>query len=62
MHGVTIANKSIGLSWWVISGTAILAWLVSLVIREGSGHDIVLLDDDSFYDGEIIASGKDEKV
>ncbi|KAI1363333.1 major facilitator superfamily domain-containing protein [Xylaria arbuscula] len=60
LHGIAIANKSIGLSWWVISGTAILAWLVSLVIREGSGHEILLFGEDNFYDDETSASGRDK--
>ncbi|TGJ82641.1 hypothetical protein E0Z10_g6144 [Xylaria hypoxylon] len=60
LHEVAIANGIIGLSWWVISGTALLAWLVSLVIREGSGHEIVLPGEDSFYDGEMKAPGSDQ--
>ncbi|KAI0975547.1 major facilitator superfamily domain-containing protein [Xylaria arbuscula] len=60
VHGVAIANKAIGLSWWMVSGTALLSWLVSLVIREGSGHEIVLLGEDSLYEGEMKASGSDQ--
>ncbi|KAI0910124.1 major facilitator superfamily domain-containing protein [Ustulina deusta] len=55
LHGVAIANRAIGLSWWVVSGTALLAWLVSLVIREGSGHEIVSLGEDNLYDTEMKA-------
>ncbi|KAI1307515.1 major facilitator superfamily domain-containing protein [Xylaria venustula] len=60
LHGVAIANKAIGLSWWMVSGTALLSWLVSLVIREGSGHEIFLLGEDSLCEGEIKYSGSDQ--
>ncbi|KAI0509602.1 major facilitator superfamily domain-containing protein [Xylaria bambusicola] len=60
LHGIAIANDTIGLSLWVTSATAILAWLVSLVIREGSGHEIALLSEDDSYDGEIKSTERDK--
>ncbi|KAI1423424.1 major facilitator superfamily domain-containing protein [Xylaria sp. FL1777] len=60
LHGVAITNRAFGLSWWVVSGTALLAWLVSLVIHEGSGHEIVLLDEDDLYEGDMKVPGNDQ--
>ncbi|KAI0432000.1 major facilitator superfamily domain-containing protein [Xylaria sp. FL1042] len=57
LHGVAIVNRAMGLSWWVVSGTALLAWLFSLLIREGSGQEIVPLCEDNLYKSEPKVSG-----
>ncbi|KAI0540369.1 major facilitator superfamily domain-containing protein [Xylaria digitata] len=60
LHAVAIAHRVIGLSWWVVSGATLLAWLVSLMMREGSGYEIILPCEESFYDGEMKASRSDQ--
>ncbi|KAF4635231.1 hypothetical protein G7Y89_g2869 [Cudoniella acicularis] len=45
LYGIGHVKGMIGISWWTISATALVAWLASLLIREGSGYEIILPGD-----------------
>jgi len=38
--------RVVGLVWWTMCVMAVIAWLISLFIREGSGHEILMPSED----------------
>ena len=46
LFGVGLNHGVVGLAWWALSGMAMLAVLASRWVREGSGHEIMLEDEE----------------
>jgi MFS family permease len=46
LFGVGLNIGVVGLSWWILAGIAAFGVLTSTWVREGSGHEIVLEDDE----------------
>jgi hypothetical protein len=45
VYGIGYAKGVIEISWWSISAISLVAWVASLLVREGSGHEVVLPGD-----------------
>jgi len=45
VYGIGYVKGVIEISWWSISAISLVAWVASLFVREGSGHEIVLPGD-----------------
>jgi hypothetical protein len=46
LYAVGNSNGVVGLVWWLMCVVAAVAWLVSLFVQEGSGHEIILPSED----------------
>lgn len=42
LYSLGYSHGSIELSWWSLAAISLMGWIVSLFIREGSGHEVVL--------------------
>jgi hypothetical protein len=49
LYGIGNSLRAVGFVWWTMCVMAMIAWLVSLFIREGSGYEILMpsMDDSS---------------
>lgn len=43
--GAGLGVGAVGFVWWVLAGVAVGGWMASALVREGSGHDIILEGD-----------------
>lgn len=43
--GVGLGWEVVGSVWWALAGVAAVGWMASALVREGSGHEIILEGD-----------------
>ncbi|TQW00320.1 MFS transporter [Cordyceps javanica] len=46
VYGYGLNRGYVGLVWWALSGVSVCAWLASLLVKEGDGHEVWLEGDE----------------
>jgi hypothetical protein len=52
LYGVGLENGIIGASWWTLSLVALVGWVATRWVREGSGHEIILPGDEKSQESD----------